>query len=287
MIKELRLAYPVVRLCGVLAVTTSGYYAWIKRPLSIRQREEERLVLEICAAHKRTRQTYGPERLQQDLSDNGVVVGVHRIKRIRRKLGLRCRQKRKFKATTDSRHSLPVAENLLDQKFEASAPNQIWLSDITYIPTGEGWLYLAGHKDLFTGGIVGYAMAERMTKNLVIQSFLRALAAKGPAAGLIHHSDRGSQYCALEYTSLLDRFGMRASMSRKGNCYDNAPMESFWGTLKNEQVHHCRYATRQEAIQDITEYIEVFYNRQRKQARLGFLSPAAFERWFYEKRLAA
>ena len=286
MIKELRLTYPVVLLCRVLAVTTSGYYAWIKRPLSIRQREEERLELEIRAAHKRTRQTYGPERLQRDLSDNGVVVGIHRIKRIRRKLGLRCRQKRKFKATTDSRHSLPVAENLLDQKFEASAPNQIWLSDITYIPTGEGWLYLAGHKDLFTGGIVGYAMAERMTKNLVIQSFLRALAAKGPAAGLIHHSDRGSQYCALEYTSLLDQLGMRASMSRKGNCYDNAPMESFWGTLKNEQVHHCRYATRQEAIQDITEYIEIFYDWQRKQARLGFPSPAAFERWLYEKRLA-
>ena len=286
-IKELRLAYFVSLLCRVLEVTTSGYYAWVKRPLTIRQREEMRLELEIRAAHKRTRQTYGPERLQRDLADNGVVVGVHRIKRIRRKLGLRCRQKRKFKATTDSRHSLPVAENLLDQKFEASAPNQIWLSDITYIPTGEGWLYLAGHKDLFTGEVVGYAMAERMTKNLVSQSLLRAMAAKRPAAGLIHHSDRGSQYCAQEYTLLLDRFGMRASMSRKGNCYDNAPMESFWGVLKNEQIHHCRYATRQEAIQDITEYIEIFYNRQRKQAKLGFLSPAAFERWFYEKRLAA
>ena len=166
MIKELRLAYPVVLLCRVLDVTTSGYYAWIKCPFSIRQQEEERLELEIRAAHKRTRQTYGPERLQRDLSDNGVVVGVHRIKRIRRKLGLRCRQKRRFKITTDSRHSLPVAENLLAQKFTASAPNQIWLTDITYIPTGEGWLYLAGHKDLFTGEVVGYAMGERMTKNL-------------------------------------------------------------------------------------------------------------------------
>ena len=216
-------------------------------------------------------------------------MGVHRIKRIRRKLGLRCRQKRRFKATTDSRHSLPVAENLLDQKFEASSPNQIWLTDITYIPTGEGWLYLAGPmKDLFTGEIVGYAMAERMTKNLVIHSLMRAVTAKRPAAGLIHHSDRGSQYCAQKYSSLLDRFGMRASISRKGNCYDNAPMESFWGVLKNEQIHHCRYATRKEAaIQNITEYIEVFYNRQRKQARLGSLSPAAFERLFYEKRLAA
>jgi putative transposase len=286
-IRELRLAYCVALLCRVLEVTTSGYYAWFKRPVTIRQREEMRLELEIRAAHNRTRQTYGPERLQRDLSDNGVVVGVHRIKRIRRKLGLHCRQKRKFKATTNSRHSLPVAENLLDQKFEASAPNQIWLSDITYIPTGEGWLYLAGHKDLFTGEVVGYAMAERMTKNLVGQSLLRAIAAKRPAAGLIHHSDRGSQYCAQEYALLLDRCGMRPSMSRKGNCYDNAPMESFWGVLKNEQIHHCRYATRQEAIQDITEYIEIFYNRQRKQARLRFLSPAAFERWFYEKRLAA
>ena len=287
MIKELRLAYPVLVICRVLDVTASGYYAWVKRPLSIRQREEERLELEIRAAHKRTRQTYGSERLQRDLAENGVVVGIHRIKRIRRKLGLHCRQRRKFKMTTDSRHSLPLAENLLGQQFEATAPNQTWLTDITYIPTGEGWLYLAGHKDLFTKEIVGYAMSERLTKNLVIQSLLRAFASKQPASGLMHHSDRGSQYCALEYATLLDQCGMKASMSRKGNCYDNAPMESFWGILKNEQTHHCRYKTRQEAIKDITEYIEIFYNRQRKQARLGFLSPAAFERWFYEKQLAA
>ena len=180
-----------------------------------------------------------------------------------------------------------MAENLLDQKFEAAAPNEIWLTDITYIPTGEGWLYLAGHKDLFTGEVVGYAMSERMTKNLVSQSLLRAITAKRPAAGLIHHSDRGSQYCAREYTLLLDRFGIKASMSRKGNCYDNAPMESFWSVLKNEQIHHCRYETRQEAIMDITEHIEIFYDRQRKQAKLGFLSPAAFDRWYHEKQLAA
>jgi transposase InsO family protein len=286
-IKELRLTYTVSMLCRVLDVAPSGYYAWIKRRLSNRDRSEMRLELEIRAAHKRTRQTYGPERLQRDLADNGIIVGVHRIKRIRKKLDLRCRQKRRFKVTTDSRHSLPVAENLLGQKFEASAPNQVWLTDITYIPTGDGWLYLAGHKDLFTGEAVGYAMGERMTKNLVSQSLLNAVTAKRPAAGLIHHSDRGSQYCAQEYASLLNGFGMKASMSRKGNCYDNAPMESFWGVLKNEQVHHCRYATRQEAILDITEYIEIFYNRQRRQARLGFLSPVSFERWFYEKRLAA
>jgi len=235
-IKELRLAYFVSLLCRVLEVTTSGYYAWVKRPLTIRQREEERLELEIRAAHKRTRQTYGPERLQRDLADNGVVVGVHRIKRIRRKLGLRCRQKRKFRAATDSRHSLPVAENLLDQKFEASAPNQTWLSDITYIPTGEGWLYLAGHKDLFTGEVVGYAMAERMTKNLVIHSLTRAVTAKRPATGLIHHPDRGTQYCAQEYSSLLDRFGMWASNRlEKGIATITPPWKVFGGYLKTSR----------------------------------------------------
>ena len=156
-----------------------------------------------------------------------------------------------------------------------------------YIPTDEGWLYLAGHKDLFTGEIVGYAMGWRITKNLVSQSLLRAATAKRPAKGLIHHSDRGSQYCSYDYRDLLEQFGMKASMSRKGNCYDNAPMESFWGTLKQELVHHRRYRTRQEAIQDITEYIEIFYNRQRRQARLGFLSPAVYEQNFYSGQLAA
>ena len=166
-------------------------------------------------------------------------------------------------------------------------PNQIWASHITYIPTEEGWLYVAGHKDVFTGEIVGYAMASRITKNLVSQSLFRAVAVKGPVPGLIHHSDRGCQYCSEEYRKLLDQFHMRVSMSRKGNCYDNAPMESFWGTLKNELVHHRRYRTRREAIQEITEYIEIFYNRQRRQARLGYLSPAAYERQFYEMSIAA
>ena len=167
------------------------------------------------------------------------------------------------------------------------SPNKVWVSDITYISTEEGWLYLAGHKDICTGELVGHAMSERMTKELVSRSLYRAVAAKRPGKGLIHHSDRGSQYCAHDYRRLLDQFGMEASMSRRGNCYDNAPMESFWGTLKNELVHHRRYRTRQEAKQEITEYIEVFYNRQRRQKRLGYLSPAAYEKKFYEKRLAA
>jgi putative transposase len=242
-----------------------------------------RLELEIRAADKRTRQTYGPVRLQRDMAENGIKVGICRIRRIRKKLGIRCKQKRRFKATTNSRHRLPVAENLLGQEFKVYRPNAVWVSDITYVPTDEGWLYLAGHKDLFTGEIVGYAMGERLTSNLVSQSLLRALFAKRPSEGTMHHSDRGSQYCSREYRRLMDQFGLQASMSGTGNCFDNAPMESFWGTLKQELVHHRRYRCRREAIQDITEYIEVFYNRQRSQSRLGFMSPAAYERRFYAR----
>jgi putative transposase len=287
MMDKLRADYPVPLMCRIYDVSASGYYAWQGRPPSKRAHEDARLEVEIKAAHQRTRETYGAERLQGDLADNGVSATVHRIKRLRKKLGIRCKQKRKFKITTDSSHHSPVAPNLLEQKFTATAPNQIWVSDITYIPTDEGWLYLAGHKDLFSGDLAGYAMSERMTKNLITQSLFRGVAEKRPPRGLIHHSDRGSQYCATEYRAILDQFGMVASMSRRGNCYDNAPMESFWGLLKNELVHHRRFKTRAEAIQAITEYIEIFYKRQRIQARLGYLSPIAFERQFYEKRLAA
>jgi putative transposase len=285
--EELRQHYPIALMSRILGVSESGYYAWRVRPLSPRAQENARLEVEIRAAHHRTRETCGPERLQSDLADHGIRAGVDRIKRIRKKLGLRCKQKRKFKATTDSRHNLPVAPNLLDRNFTVSAPNRAWVSDITYIYTDEGWLYLAGLKDLFNGELVGYAMNERMTKSLVMQALFRAASTKRPAKGLILHSDRGSQYCAHDYRKLLKQFGMTASMSRTGDCWDNAPMESFWGTLKNELVHHRRYSTRAQAIQEITEYIEIFYNRQRKQARLGYLSPAAFTQRFYAMQLAA
>jgi putative transposase len=271
----------------LLSVSASGYHAWRERPLSWHDQEELRLEIEIKAADRRTKQTYGAERLQCDLAEHGVQVGVCRIKRIRTKLGIRCKQKRKFKATTYSKHGLPIAENLLGQQFQVAEPNKVWLSDITYIPTDEGWLYLAGHKDLFTHEIVGYAMGERMTKNLVSQSLFRAVEAKCPAKGLTHHSDRGTQYCAYEYQHLLEQFSMIASMSGKGNCFDNAPMESFWGMLKQELVYHCHFRTRQQARRAITEYIEIFYNRQRLQAKLGFLSPAAFTRQYYAGLLAS
>jgi putative transposase len=285
--RQMRLHYPIPLLSRLLKVSKSGFYAWRDRPLSRWAQEEARLEIEIKAAHKRTRQTYGAERLQQDLSEQGIQVGICRIKRIRRKLGIRCKQKRKFKATTDSKHKLPIAENILGQDFKVYKPNTVWVSDITYVPTNEGWLYVAGHKDLFSGNIVGYAMGERLTRNLVSQSLFKAVAAKRPARGLIHHSDRGSQYCSHEYRNIMDRFGLKVSMSGTGNCYDNAPMESFWGTLKQELIHHRRYRTRLEAIRDITEYIEIFYNRQRRQARLGFLSPVAYEKKYYAGLLAA
>jgi len=283
----MRLRYAVLCLCRLFDVSPAGYYARRRRQPSKRAIENARFEAEIRAAHKRTRGTFGAERLKKDLEANGVHIGVSRVRGIRKKLGIRCVQKRKFKATTDSRHCFPVAENLLDQNFSVSEPNKVWTSDITYIPTDEGWLYLAGHKDLFTGKIVGYHAGPRMTKDLVSRSLFRAVAACRPPQGLIHHSDRGSQYCSHEYRKLLDQFGMKASMSRKGNCYDNAPMESFWGTLKTELVHHRRFRTREEAIKEITEYIELFYNRQRTQERLGYLSPAAYEKIYYERKLIA
>lgn len=281
MINELRPLYPVSVLCKQFAVSPSGYCKWQISPICNRQKEEERLEIEITAANSRTRGTYSAERLQADLASHGIKVGIHRIKKIRRKLGIKCKQKKKFKATTNSKHNLPVAANLLGQVFQANRPGQIWLTDITYVSTEEGWLYLAGLKDIFTGEIVGYAMSNRLTKGLVIQALFRAVSTKRPCKGLILHSDRGSQYCSRAFARVLKQFDLKASMSRKGNCYDNAPMESFWGTLKNEMIHHRRYATRNEAEVEIREYIEIFYNRQRIQKRLGYCSPAVFEKKYF------
>jgi putative transposase len=273
---ELRLIYPIPVLKRMLKVSASGFYDWVDRPLSRRAQEEARLEIEIKAAHQRTRQTYSALRLQYDLREYGTKVGICRIRRIRRKLGLCCKQKRRFKITTHSNHRLPVAENLLNQDFKVSQPNKVWVSDITYIPTDEGWLYLAAHKDLFNHEIVGYAMSERLSQNLVGESLYKALELKRPGKGLMQHSDRGSQYCSDMYRNILQQRGIQVSMSRRGNCYDNAPMESFWGTLKQELIHHRHYITRQEAMREIREYIEIFYNRQRIQAGLGYLSPVVY-----------
>ena len=271
----------------MFGVSRSGFYAWLNRKPCARQQADERLKVAIRAVHRQSRETYGVRRMQPELKDQGFASGRDRIGRLRRELGLRCKQKRRFKATTNSRHDLPVEANLLEQRFDPTAPNQQWLVDITYVPTEEGWLYVAGVKDVFTCEIVGYAMSERMTQELTAQTLGHEVRNKRPAAGLIHHSDRGSQYCAHAYRQLLRQFGMRASMSRKGNCHDNAPMESFWGSLKNELVHHQRYATRADATAAIQEYIESFYNRQRRHSRLGNVPPALFAEEFRKQRQAA
>lgn len=218
--------YPVERLCRAFDVSRSGFYASLRAPSAPRAQEDAALKVAIQAVHRQSRETYGTRRVQPELREQGFIAGRDRIARLRRELGLRCRQRRKFRATTNSKHSLPVADNLLEQRFEPSAPNQVWVTDITYVPTGEGWLYLAGVKDVFTCEIVGYAMGERMTQELTIRALWKAVQHKRPAHGLIHHSDRGTQYCAHAYRRLLDQFGMQASMSRKGNCYDTQSMMS-------------------------------------------------------------
>ena len=237
--------------------------------------------------HKQSRETYGTRRVQPELEAQGFIAGRDRIARLRRELNLRCKQKRKFKATTNSNHNLPVADNLLNQTFSPTRPNEAWVTDITYCATDEGWLYVAGIKDVFTCELVGYAMGERMTQGLTAQALWRAVRNKRPEKGLIHHSDRGSQYCAHDYRKLVEQFGMQASMSRKGNCFDNAPMESLWGSLKNELIHHHRYATRADAKAAIQEYIESFYNRQRRHSRLGYVPPALFAEAFSKQQHAA
>lgn len=265
------------RLLGrVLDVSRSGYDAWRTRRPSTRAQEHARLEVAIQAAPVRTRQTYGPERLHAELRADGSPAGGGRIQRLRKKLGRRCQQVRRFTTTTDSTHALPVAENVLAQTFATRRPNEAWGTDMPYGPTVKGWLSLAGVKDLYTCEVVGHAMDARMTTDLVQGALMKAIDTKRPAPGLIHHSDRGAHDCAPVYQATLRQFGMIPSMSRKGNCYDNASMESFWGTLKNELVQHRHDETREQARREISESITIFSNRQRRHSRLGNRSPAAF-----------
>jgi putative transposase len=265
-------------MCRVLSVSRSGYYAWRKRPASPRKMANDIVLEQIKAAHHKSRQTYGSPRIQAELVAQGIRCGHNRVARLMRLNGLRAKQKRAFKVkTTDSNHHQPVAPNLLDQDFQTDQPDRKWLTDITYIATAEGWLYLAVVLDLYSRRIVGWAMSDRLERQLVIDALLMALQARRPPPGLLHHSDRGSQYASQAYQALLTKHQLRCSMSRAGNCYDNAPMESFFSTLKSELIHHRRYATRAEARADIFEFIEVFYNRFRRHSALAFQSPVMFE----------
>jgi len=272
-----RSEFGVEEMCRVLCVSRSGYYAWRSAGPSRRQRDNEALLEAIRAVHDASRGTYGSPRVTFDLRDGGILCGKNRVARLMRLHGIVAKARRRFRVTTRSRHKLPVAENLLGRPFKAPEPNRVWLSDITYIWTREGWLYLTIILDLFSRRVVGWGMGERITQGLVTQALPQALGRRRVPAGMIFHSDRGVQYAGHEIRDLLKEHGIDQSMSSRGNCYDNAVVESFFHTLKTEVTHFHRYHTRSEARQSIFEYIEVFYNRLRRHSALGYLSPMNFE----------
>jgi putative transposase len=277
-IKQHRNQFNLMVLCDVLEVSRSGYYAWLKRPVSARQKRREELTDQIRQVHERSRCTYGSPRVHAELADRQVSVCVNTIARLMKQAGLQSRIRRRFVVhTTDSNHGEPVAANVLDRQFAASGPNRKWCCDITYVPTDEGFLYLAAVIDLCSRKIVGWSMADHLRSELCLEALEMALHQRRPEQGLLHHSDRGVQYACESYRALLAEHGMEASMSRTGNCYDNAVMESFFSTLKTELIYHEHYATRAEACRSIFEYIEVFYNRQRRHSAIGYKSPETFE----------
>jgi len=268
----------ISRMCTVLGVSESGYWAYRSRPQSLRQRQDVALGVHIRAAFACSRQSYGSPRMVRELQAQGLKVGRRRVARLMRENHLNARPKPRFVRTTDSSHGLDVATNVLAQDFTADAPNQKWGVDITYIWTRQGWLYLAVVIDLFSRRVVGWQTSDRMLSDLPAKALERALAIRQPRPGLIHHSDRGSQYCSADYQDLLRQNGIVISMSAKGNCYDNAMVETFFKTLKSELVWKTTFRTRDQAASDIAQYISGFYNRIRRHSALGYLSPAQFEK---------
>lgn len=261
----------------MLKVSPSGYYAWLGRPQSRRDREDCQLVKAIKEIHQEKRGVYGSPRVHAELKSRGLHHGRKRIARLMRTNGIRARQIKRYKATTDSKHFYPVMPNLLQRDFEAKGPDQKWLADITCLPTREGWLYLAAILDLYSKLIVGWSMSGRMGSKLVLEALEMAVGRRRPEPGLIHHSDRGGQYASADYQEALRSHGMICSMSRKGDCWDNAPMESWFHTLKTELTGHKYYKTRVQAKADIFKYIEIFYNRNRLHSTLGYKTPAQYE----------
>jgi putative transposase len=278
-VKEHRRRWRVGVMCRVLVVSRGGFYAWDKRRPSRRARREAELIKKIRKVHVESRGLYGYPRAHRALLIEGETVSRNTVARLMRKANIRAKTRKRYvPRTTDARHDKPVADNLLERDFAAAAPNRTWLADITYVPTEQGWLYLAAVLDVFSRRIVGWSMQDHMEVDLVADALNMALMHRRPAGGnLLHHSDRGSQYASDDYQGLLQRHGITVSMSGKGDCYDNAMMESFWATLKCELVHQRRYATRAQARQSIFEYIEVFYNRERLHSSLGYVSPDSFE----------
>lgn len=276
-IKDNLRQFHVATMCRVLEVSRSGFYGWLKVSKSKRDVANDALLEKIVRVHTRSRKTYGCRRVHMALRSRGELCSRNRVARLMSRYGLRSKTSRKFRATTNSKHNLPVAANVLGRQFVVGNANRAWVSDITYIPTEEGWLYLATVMDLYSRKVVGWSMDERMTRGLVSDALRMAIRQRNPMPGLIHHSDRGIQYASNDYQKLLSQHGMVCSMSKKGDCWDNAVMESFYGSMKTECTHHRHYHSRSEARRDIFHYIEIFYNSERIHSTLGYRSPAEFE----------
>lgn len=274
--------FTVTRMCNLMHVSQSAYYDWLKRPESHRSMEDRRLGEKVNKSHEKSheksRETYGARRIRQELVEDGESISRERVGRLMKQQGLESKSQRKFKATTNANHDRPVAPNLLDREFLVDQPDTVYAGDISYIPTDEGWLYLAVLIDLYSRAVVGWAMSKRMTAQLVNDALVMAIWKRKSPNGLMVHSDRGSQYASELYQKTIKDHGFICSMSRRGSCWDNAPSESFFHTLKTELTHHRRYQTRQEAKQEIFEYIEVFYNRQRRHSTIGYQTPLGYEK---------
>jgi putative transposase len=279
--------YPIRLLCEVLDVTRSGYYAWVDRPVSPKKIADAQLLVEIKAAGARGRGAYGSPRIHRELRAHGIRVGKKRVERLMRENGLEARQKRRFVHTTDSRHDHPIAPNVLDRQFDVDRTNQAWAGDVTYIPTAQGWLYLAVLLDLFSRRVVGWATSALNDRDLALSALNHALRARRPRPGLVHHTDRGSPYASDDYRRALVAHSITASMSRTGDCYDNAVAESFFATLKAEHIDHEDFATRELGTASIGDYIEGFYNCARRHSHVGYVSPIEFELRSQTKALAA
>ena len=276
-IKENAGFFSIDAMCEVFNVSRSGYYGWQDRPISQRKKDNDELLTKIKQTHSDSRSIYGYRKIYKKLQGDGVICSENRISRIMKQHNIFSKTKRKFKATTNSNHKLPISNNILNREFTVAKPNTHWVGDISYIWTQEGWLYLATVIDLYSRAIVGWSLQERMTSRLVEDALLMAINKRRLKTGLLFHSDRGSQYASDSFRKTLKKYKIISSMSRKGNCWDNAVAESFFRTLKTELVYHCNYQTREEASQSVFEYIEVFYNRKRLHSSIGYMSPMQFE----------
>jgi transposase InsO family protein len=286
-IEAQKVAFPVTKLCEMLSVSPAGFYASRRRPPSARATDDAQLVAEIKQVHEQSGRRYGSPRVHQELRARGSSVGRRRVARLMRQNGIYAKRRRRFRTTTDSKHTMPVAPNLLERRFQVDAPNKVWVTDITYIWTREGWLYLAAILDLFSRAVVGWAMSESLSRELALRALDMALTTRRPLSGLVHHSDRGCQYASADYQHALAANGLVCSMSRKGDCWDNAVAESFFATLKTELVNEADFATRAQARTAIFDFIEVFYNRRRRHSFLGYLCPVEFEKMNCEIKRAA